>query len=461
MKKKFLAMTLAMTCVLSLAACGNTPSGENSSQGTENVGGSTENSGAGESNSPAADGSGEGAASASTLPDTLENGDLVIVWDTTEEAWNNTLQEDPDAFNLVWSTKAAFEEKYGGTVTVIGVGWGEQQEQVISMVNAGEVCDLAQAHDQNFPTYGAKHVVQDISQYIDINDDFWYDSTTKAFTFGGVPYAVGADAAPVVISYNKTLFDQMGVKTPTEYFEEGNWTWDTFREVALSMTGDTDGDGNNDIYGFGWWDSFYVQMLNTNGIVGINYTSGDGVASNYTTPQATEAFTFLQNGYITDKFMMIPDGDKFISDYKSGKLAMTCEYAFGAITAYECDYEIAWAPLPCGPSGQKYDCGGSLTGFCIPTTSKNPKGAAVFARMAYELLHEWKSKQQIALYGQEQVDLMNTLSAHINFAPIGIEKYWDANWTIFSGMIEGTPVSTFVTNADEQIREGASITLGQ
>lgn len=461
MKKKFLAMTLAMTCVLSLAACGNTPSGENSSQGTENVGGSTENSGAGESNSPAADGSGEGAASASTLPDTLENGDLVIVWDTTEEAWNNTLQEDPDAFNLVWSTKAAFEEKYGGTVTVIGVGWGEQQEQVISMVNAGEVCDLAQAHDQNFPTYGAKHVVQDISQYIDINDDFWYDSTTKAFTFGGVPYAVGADAAPVVISYNKTLFDQMGVKTPTEYFEEGNWTWDTFREVALSMTGDTDGDGNNDIYGFGWWDSFYVQMLNTNGIVGINYTSGDGVASNYTTPQATEAFTFLQNGYITDKFMMIPDGDKFISDYKSGKLAMTCEYGFAAITAFECEYEIAWAPLPTGPSGQTYDCGGSLTGFSIPTTSKNPEGAAVFARMAYELLHEWKNDQQIALYGQEQVDLMNTLSAHINFAPIGIEKYWDANWTIFSGMIEGTPVSTFVTNADEQIREGASITLGQ
>nr|WP_300836811.1 extracellular solute-binding protein [uncultured Acetatifactor sp.] len=469
MKKKCLAMTMALVCTMAMAACGGDTSGESStpdsagqSKDSQEAGGSSAAEGDKEEENSGAEGQeSETPEAASTLPDTLENPDLVIVWDTTEEAWNTTLQEDPDAFNLVWSTKAAFEEKYGGTVTVIGVGWGEQQEQVISMVNAGEVCDLAQAHDQNFPTYGAKHVMQDISQYIDLDDDFWYDSTTKAFTFGGVPYAAGADAAPVVISYNKTLFGQMGVKTPMEYFEEGNWNWDAFREVAMAMTGDTDGDGTNDIYGFGWWDSFYVQMLNTNGIVGIDYTSGDGVSSNYTTPQAAEAFTFLQDGYTKDKFIQIPDGDKFISDFKSGKLAMTCEYGFAALTAYECDYEIAWAPLPTGPSGETYDCGGSLTGFSIPVTSANPEGAAVFARMAYELLHDWQNETRIAIYGQEQIDLMNTLSDHINFAPIGIEKYWDANWTIFSGLTDGTPVSTFAQNADEQIKEGATITLGE
>ncbi len=85
----------------------------------------------------------------------------------------------------------------------------------------------------------------------------------------------------------------------------------------------------------------------------------------------------------------------------------------------------------------------------------------MFARMAYELLHEWQNSTRVTLYGQEQVDLMNTLSEHINFAPIGIEKYWDANWTIFSGLTDGTPVSTFATNADEQIKEGATITLGE
>lgn len=457
MKKKFLALAMALICTVSLAACGDSTDqdkGKNDGNTTENTG----NQGGNDGNSGNSDG---GEEVKSALPDSLENADLVIVWDTTEESWNNTLQEDPDAFNLVWSTKAAFEEKYGGHVEVIGVGWGEQMDTVISKVNAGEVCDLAQAHDQNFPIYGAKNIMQDISQYIDLNDGFWYDSVTKAFTYGGKPYAAGADATPVVISYNKTLFEQSGVKTPMEYFEEGNWTWDTFREVAMAMTGDTDGDGNNDIYGFGWWDSFYVQMLAANGTTTINYAAADGVASNYMTPPATETFTFLQNGYITDKYIMIPDGDKFIEAFKSGRLAMTCEYGFAAITAYQCDYEIDWAPLPNGPSGQKYDCGGSLTGFAIPVTSANPEGAAVFARMAYEKLREWQDSTRIAQYGQERVDLMKTLASHIYFTPIGIEKYWDANWTLFSGMTDGTPVSTFTTNADEQIREGATITLGQ
>ncbi len=394
------------------------------------------------------------------VPDTLENGDLTIVWNTTEEAWKQRQAEDPNAFDLVWSTKPLFEEKYGGTVNVIGVGWGEQASTIISMVNSGEVCDLGEAHDQNFPIYGAKNIVQDVSQYVDLNDGFWNDACTSAFTYGGVPYAMGAGAGPVVISYNKTLFEQFGVKTPREYFEEGNWNWDTFREVALEMTGDTNGDGENDVYGFGWWDSFYVQMLAANGISHINY-SGDTVTSNYQTAAATEAFEFLQNGYLTDKFIMFPDGDSFIAAFKGGSLAMTCEYGFAAITAYACDYEIDWAPMPIGPSGSQYDCGGSLTGFAIPVTAANPEGAAVFARMAYEAKNEIDNANLIAKYGEADVALMNELGAHINFAPIGIEKYWDANWTIFSGLTDGTPVSTFAQNANEQIVEGAAITLEQ
>jgi len=464
MKKRILASLLAMCCVASFTACGGneTPAGNDATNASEPAGkATTEVSDSTEATEDqAGDVSADAQQSTYLLPDSLENPNLVIVWDKTEEAWNQTLTDDPAAFDLVWTTKEAFESKYGGEVEVIGVAWGDMMNQTISMVNTGEVCDLVQAHDQNFPIYGAKNIVQDISQYVDLNDDFWYDSVTSTFTFGGTPYAIGSDATPVVISYNKTLFEQNGVKTPMEYFKEGNWTWDTFREVALQMTADTDGDGTNDIYGFGWWDSFYVQMLNANGTTTLKFGEDGTIGSNYLSAEATEAFTFLQNAYMTDKFIMHPDGDSFINDFKSGKLAMTCEYGFAAITAYACDYEIEWAPLPIGPSGEQYACGGSLTGFAVPTTSENPEGAVVFARMAYEMLHEHNNKARVEKYGEEEVDLMNTLAQHINFSPIGIEKYWDANWTIFSGLTDGTPVNTFATTADEQIKEGAAITLG-
>lgn len=463
MKKKVLAMLMAgMLCIASLAACGDDNSsgtggdGNNSSTGGGG-GSSAEGNSSGEGNQDADGGQG----SVSSLPDTLENPNLVIVWNMTEDIWNQTLADNPNAFNLVWSTKAAFEEKYGGTVTVEGVDWGSQQETVISKVNAGEVCDLAEAHDQNFPIYGAKNIVQDISQYIDLSDDFWYDSVTEAFTVNGKPYAAGAAATPVVIYYNKTLFDQNGVKTPKEYYNEDNWTWNTFREVAMSLTGDTNGDGENDIWGFGWWDSFYVQMLATNGLPILNY-SVDPIASNYQTPAAKEAFSFLQDGYLTDKYIVNPESGDFVSQFKNGTLAMTCEYGFGGFNVYECDYEIDWVPLPAGPSGAKYDCGGSLTGFSIPITSANPEGAAVFIRMAYELKQDVDVADQVAKYGQDQVDLMNTLGGHLHFAPIGLgEQYWSANWTIRSGLLDGTPISTFAQQADESIKEAVAVTMGQ
>ncbi len=142
------------------------------------------------------------------VPQKLDNPDLVIVWDTSEEAWKETIEKDPNAFNLVWTTKDAFEKMYGGHVTVYGVGWGEMMNTALEMVEKGEACDLVQANDQNFPNYSRKNAVVDISQYINLDDDFWYDNVTEAFTFGGVPYVVGAEATPVVISFNKTLFEE-------------------------------------------------------------------------------------------------------------------------------------------------------------------------------------------------------------------------------------------------------------
>ena len=161
MRKKFLATAMALVCTASLAACGGNPAEKDPTP--TSAAKPTEAGNTNENNEPDDADKEKEEDNKSSLPDKLDNANLVIVWDMTEEAWKAAKEEDPDAFNLVWTTKEVFEEKYGGKVEVIGVGWGDQASTVISMVNAGEVCDLAQAHDQNFPIYGAKNIVQDIS----------------------------------------------------------------------------------------------------------------------------------------------------------------------------------------------------------------------------------------------------------------------------------------------------------
>lgn len=444
MKKLIVSSMLILNCLFFLSGCGKTNSSD--IQGTEVE--SADSAG------------GEALADVPTLkdvyilPQELENPNLTIVWDASEDDWNYTKENDPNAFNLVWSTKEAFERMYGGTVNVIGVGWGEMINQTYSMVEKGEACDLVQANDQNFPRYANDGIVQDVSKYVDLNDDFWYDNVTRAFTFGGVPYAMGADANPVVISYNKTMFEEKGVKTPREYFEEDNWTWDTFREVGMKMTQDVDNDGETDIYGFSWWDSFWVQLLNADGGTSLSYDDAGIVYSNYMTDKAMETFEFVQKSFVEDKYMIIPMGDSFVNDFKSGKLAMTCEYGFAAKTLYECDYEIDWAPLPKGPSGEKYESGGSIAGFAIPVTSTNPEGAAAFARMAYELQLDYNRRQRVEKFGLQEVGLMSELSKHINFSPIGVDNYWDAQGTISMGLADGRSIKEITKEADQKIKDG-------
>ncbi|HHX61312.1 MAG TPA: extracellular solute-binding protein [Epulopiscium sp.] len=396
------------------------------------------------------------------LPESLENPDITILWHTSGQQYQINLAANPDTFDAVWSVKDEFEKKYGGKVNVIDVGWGDQKDTLIKQVNAGEVVDLVQAHDQNFPIYPAKNLVQDISKFVDLDNEFWNQGVTDAFKFGGNAYAAGIDATPVVIYYNKILFETYGQKTPMELFEEGNWTWETFRDTAIAMTGDTDGDSEVDAYGFGWWDTAYVQFLATNGVRSIAYNEDGTIGSNYLDASAIETMTFIQDAFLKDKFIDASQtGDYFIDLFKSGKLAMTCEYGFNGFDALSAGYEIGWAPLPKGPSGEELQGGGGLSGWSIPVTATNGEGAAAFMGMSASMQKEYSHSKLVNKYGEEDVALMNALAEKIVFFPIGIEAYWDANWTIYEGIINGTPVNTFLTTADEQIVAGGKATLEQ
>lgn len=451
------AITLSLTVVLlatSLVACGQkAPAPDAGNQVTEAPKGE--------------DGNGETPAPTETpevskLPETLENPNITILWHTSEEAFLTNQANDPNSFDGVWSVIPAFEAKYGGKVNVVAVGWGDMKDTLIGMVNGGEACDLAQANDQNFPIYPVKKLVQPIGEYVDLQDDFWYKGVTNAFTFGGEAYAVGTDATPIVLYYNKSLYESNGVKSPGEYYAEGNWNWDTFKEAAINITGDTDGDSVVDQFGFGWWDGDYGVFMTTNGVTNMAYREDGTIGTNFANEAAKEAVQFIQDAYIKDKYIDVTrDGDYFMNDFKSGKLGMTLEYGFNGFGAYASDYEIDFVPLPQGPKGVKNHASGGLSGWVVPITATNGDGAAAFVRMSCEMALEHNNSMNTLKYGEEKVNLIGELAQNVLFAPIGIEKYWDANWTIVSGIREGTPVSTFLQVADEQIAEGVQITLEQ
>ncbi|WP_314001373.1 extracellular solute-binding protein [uncultured Paenibacillus sp.] len=452
-KRSVFAIALAAFMLMALlAGCGGNGgnNGSNAGAGTNAAG----------NNAPA--GEDKAGETASTDETKLSDGNITILYHTSKEQYEENKKGNPNAYDAVWETIPQFEAAYGGKVTVIAVPWGDQKPTLISMVNAGDQVDVAQANDQNFPVYPLKKIVQPIDPYIDLSDSFWNSAVTKTFTFGGKSYAAGTSAAPIVIYYNKTLFANNGVKTPSEYYAEGNWTWDSFREVAKELTADTDGDGKNDQFGFGWWDAGYPLYVASNGKTIMSFNDDGTITTNYESENVKEAMQFAQDALLKDKFIDAEkEGDYFIGEFKNGKLAMTAEYGMAGFNVFKSDYEIDFVPVPTGPKGTPDAGPGGLSGWAIPTASKNPEGAAAFIKMVSENEMKAATENNVKNFGQEKVDLMNKLAGSILFTPIGVEKYWDANGAAMTGIKDGTPVGTFATNAKNLLEEGIKITLTQ
>src|SRR5690606_21399696 len=123
---------------------------------------------------------------------------------------------------------------------------------------------------------------------------------------------------PVVLYYNRALFDAASMEYPTL-----DWTWDDFEAAAAELTQDTDGDGSNDQWGFimNGWPPPQMFVWQAGGDV----VSEDMSASPITSPEAIEGFTFYAN-MIYDDVHTPPESviqeQGFAEMFKAGRIAM-------------------------------------------------------------------------------------------------------------------------------------------
>ena len=180
--------------------------------------------------------------------------------------------------------------------------------KLLTMVAGGVAPDEAYI-DYVYVPYFAKRgaivclderVAQEGSDYL----GRFFASTHEGERYKGRLYGLPDAWSPVLLYYNKSLFDQYNREHPGDVltYPGAAWTWDDFRHAAKALTADLDGDGRTDRFGalvpasHHRWPIFVWQN-------GGEVTSADHRRCLMDTPEAIAGIQFLYDLMFVDKSM--------------------------------------------------------------------------------------------------------------------------------------------------------------
>jgi len=214
-----------------------------------------------------------------------------------------------------------------------------------------------------------------ISNDEELNLDDYYPQMLKPFTRSGRLYTLPCFYTPFIVYYNKDLFDKYGVPYPPT---DGNWDWNDYRERAIKLTHDTDGDGKIDEFGlyFAWWQHGVETFIRQNG---GSILSEDGQKLVMGDPRTVEALQFLYDLKFKDKVapsVMTAPGQNPTRLFRQGKVAMYGPWGVFSVPDFRKIKNFDWdvAPLPKGPNGKRAGVVFPYA-YAISTQSKHPEEA--------------------------------------------------------------------------------------
>jgi multiple sugar transport system substrate-binding protein len=217
----------------------------------------------------------------------------------------------------------------------------------------------------------------------DLSD--YYPGVLAVNQYEDQTYGLPWIAQPVVVYYNKGLFDAASV----EYPQDG-WTWDDFTTTAKALTKDTDGDGATDQWGFtnnGWPPPFLFVWQ-----AGGTPISDDFTTAPIDSPEFVRGFEFyLSTAYNPE---MSPSAEViseqgFGEMFKAGKIAMFMGGAADDLDRVE-GLDVGVIHVPANPET------GSSTTFAwnastaINANTAHPEEACAALLAVTEAIQSWK-----------------------------------------------------------------------
>ncbi len=247
----------------------------------------------------------------------------------------------------------------------------EYVSRVSQQIAAGKAPDVVVCSD-SFPS--ALDITQPLPRYFDVNDGFWDKRVSEATKHDGKYYFVNSVRSPftggTLVYYNKALFAAAGVKTPEQYYAEGQWTYENLMKAARSLS-------NLGYVGAAFDPLLVAQQM---GSSMIEYDSGVGAFRQSDGTAVVRALQYYAQGAECGAFFY-SSSSKFVN----GKMGMTLAGTYGM--KYNGSFSdmppsyIGVAPLPTSLDGKAMNkMPAGYRGYGVCRGASNSEGAYYLLR---------------------------------------------------------------------------------
>ena len=216
----------------------------------------------------------------------------------------------------------------------------------------------------------------------------------------GAADTLGAQLEIPAVIWNKTKFEEQGLPSLYELYDDGLWTWEKFKELAIGATRDTTDDGLMDQYGVetrwgtpvasGFWQAVYMWAVNNGGDLTRSIDGRETFV--FDEPEVVEAFEF---------WLELADAQAVGGSWGPGFAAGESIMAFNILCFCMLDQlldrgeEWGAVPLPVGPSGTEPVPINRLdTALMLPITTSNPAAKIELVSALYRTTNSYRDVQE-------------------------------------------------------------------
>lgn len=233
------------------------------------------------------------------------------------------------------------------------VPFGEFAQKMAILLASNNAPDVTWLSEKMVPQFLDSGSLVDLSV---LKEDPEYDfddmspSSLEIYTRDGKVYGIPFSCGPRVFYYNKTLFQEKGLKTPDVLVSEGNWTLEELYNTAKALT-----DKEKGIYGLklfpatspdDWINALYDIVWS----YGADYFDKDMTKFTLNTPEGIAAMQYYYDMLFKDEIHVKP-GD--LTQFESGKIGLARDFvSYAGQIRGKVDFEWDIAPNPVGPAGK-------------------------------------------------------------------------------------------------------------